>query len=693
MEEFCRICSRADDFRSFVLTTVSQATDVKIDDMLIYCTQLEISPNDGLPKRICADCLTVLNASYAFRKLCYRSDEEFRQLIKNSSPESEFEFIPAELDQKIEFEDHKSEPIQECRSEISIKDEVIELEDFCDTTVNASAIEDVVVPNETTIGDTLDAPSVHLNDTDNQPMETSPNPVYKYICKECDYTSLVHYNFRRHQKIQKHSAFDEVLTEKSAKNKQELKKEKSGGRQNIYKCVDCKFQTHCHLNFKRHQKVWKHSNVTTLDSVISEASPKKFDCPHCGQTRASYYSLKSHMKKTCVPLKESKQFEDEPEAQSDSSERDEQVEQAATEESYKKRSVSFPEAISTKSEVQPFMFKCEFCNYSSAKNGNLIKHHAAMCRDSTYLDETQTPDKFFGDNIKKIISDSSVIEELLNKTGQPLFPKKYIFANHDTTSTCMPPVKLINFVTEYENCLLVTMRGVRCCGCSIFFENSLTLAEHCKQAHPRWNTWLLKDGLSCDDCKIIFYRHDSQDYHNMVKKSDRLFVCTLCEKVIVSYTAWFSHYSKHAVENAMRWKQPEKNRYSCKTCGSLLLTESSLKMHRYNGCQEIQSKPIGDNKKRWLLPFQCDFCNYSCIRKFSLQQHHLLRCKHNIYVNENTIPNVMLEGNPKRIITELTEIMKLRFKSGECYLRSLYFQPTTKKSSTDRALHINPPQS
>ncbi|XP_065094037.1 zinc finger protein 236-like [Ochlerotatus camptorhynchus] len=98
MEVRCRICSRTEPFASVPLSSRPEASQETIFDMLAYCTQLEVSPDDSLPQRICSDCLRNLTGAFEFKRLCHQSDASFRQMLRQESRDGEPPPTPTKTD-------------------------------------------------------------------------------------------------------------------------------------------------------------------------------------------------------------------------------------------------------------------------------------------------------------------------------------------------------------------------------------------------------------------------------------------------------------------------------------------------------------------------------------------------------------------------------------------------------------------
>ncbi|XP_058824610.1 PR domain zinc finger protein 5-like [Topomyia yanbarensis] len=538
MDRYCRVCARFDDFRRFSIMTVSQISDVGIDDMLIYCTQLEVSSVDSLPQQICGDCLSALNSAFRFRKLCFHSDTIFRQMLKDTFPEpdTEIAFAPhATLNT-----DHLIIPDNSI-AEISIKQECLEQNEFFDSLVNTSDLNEFSIPYPL-----IDA------QTEAVLAKVSIAKLSKvYVCQDCNYSSTVRFNFHRHQKTRKHTGYRVLSTRrpdlephlKPKKRWNRKKKEPTETNLNKYTCEICGYQNANYFNFKRHQTTGK------------------------------------HLRKAILPNQETTLRE----------------------------------------------FICDFCNYMSSNKSDMLSHNE-KCTNSVYLDETIDPVLLFGFVATRVIDDAKEIEKLQIESGEPIFSTKYHLENHNTM-TNRPPVKLITSVTEFDHCYKLTMRGLRCCACSMFFENGPALNKHRQSAHPYGRVSDEADNL-CDKCYTPCYRQDSFMYHTQLKQSKSLLFCTICEVTIVSNTAWVNHcnsqHDRRTIHDSYE-RVITGSTFRCCSCYCLFPTQEALETHQ----TEVHFPALQTSIDS--LKHECDKCFRQYTTLEQLERHVHLRTSKTIY--------------------------------------------------------------
>ncbi|XP_065094044.1 uncharacterized protein LOC135714587 [Ochlerotatus camptorhynchus] len=324
MDDFCRICSRSDEFQKFELSTISQISNIRIDDMLVYCTQQQISTGDSLPQHICAECFTALNSAFVFRKLTYHSENGFRQMINRNltasvSMPSSIALVPI----PVEMTDH-------ILPDVAIKEE-LELGEPL-----AADIIPVVFTEALSLEENLNSTS-DRTDGITQPGKKRGKATRSfagpttYVCKDCGYTTQHCFNFKRHQQNQKHSAYSKIVTKrplhmikhlikpfikpkvtkppavKQKPKKPEKKTTRKGGRQRnpirtLYRCDDCGYQNYITFNFRRHQKNWNHTKVSTFHEPITSTQESMLKCRDCGDEFPSNAILKAHRRSECQTL-------------------------------------------------------------------------------------------------------------------------------------------------------------------------------------------------------------------------------------------------------------------------------------------------------------------------------------------------------------------------------------------------------
>ncbi|XP_012552847.2 zinc finger protein 729 [Bombyx mori] len=84
----CRLCLKLGDFYS--IFTMDNA--VQLAEMVMECARIKVYEGDGLPDKICSECIQKLSSAYIFKQQCERADQELR---RNYVPPPGFSVSPA----------------------------------------------------------------------------------------------------------------------------------------------------------------------------------------------------------------------------------------------------------------------------------------------------------------------------------------------------------------------------------------------------------------------------------------------------------------------------------------------------------------------------------------------------------------------------------------------------------------------
>ncbi|PZC77661.1 hypothetical protein B5X24_HaOG203105 [Helicoverpa armigera] len=71
----CRLCLKLGDFYS--IFTVDNA--LQLAEMAMECARVKIYDGDGLPDKVCSECIQKLSSAYIFKQQCERADQELRR--------------------------------------------------------------------------------------------------------------------------------------------------------------------------------------------------------------------------------------------------------------------------------------------------------------------------------------------------------------------------------------------------------------------------------------------------------------------------------------------------------------------------------------------------------------------------------------------------------------------------------------
>ncbi|XP_065094035.1 zinc finger protein 62-like [Ochlerotatus camptorhynchus] len=593
MDAYCRTCSGVGDTRVFNLSTVSQISSVRIEDMLIYCTQLEVTPEDNLPQQICFNCFMSLNSAFEFRKLCYKSDNAFRETLQTTL--QEMEIVP-----KLDV----NQITDQCPAGVMIKQECLELDEF-----TISIIGDIE-----NCSDSNDFPT-------HDQMQNEARK--KYSCEKCDFTTDSANIFKRH-KNRKHPVqirkTDNVGPD-SLKACSQVKRMRT-----IYKCGECFFQNYSVTKLRIHQASKGHTKLTTYRGVLPLRrfdERKAYTCPHCGARFGYKENVNKHIQVACrafhnnaLKIEESAIRNDQLASSIKTPDeikfrieyRCSKCKQSFVARSAYVRHKKQNECPSASSKKQDNLlpYRCDFCNYKSSRRLNLYRHQIARCKEGVYLDETLEPQNILGDTLTKVYSDSKAIEGLKLESGEPIFPTEYLTDEYDNIGTYRPPIKLIDSVEEFQYFLVIKMRGLRCCACSVFFLDKASLDEHRRTVHLSSVCKTFNETTQiCENCRLPFYRSDGFNYHRQLELINRLLFCTTCEVMVIGNTAWLAHCNTHHGKRNLDDSYEKVfigEKFRCCNCYVLKATLEALESHQMEEHFPERLKDQG------AVEYECDKC-------------------------------------------------------------------------------------
>ncbi|CAK1600282.1 unnamed protein product [Parnassius mnemosyne] len=84
----CRLCLKLGDFYSIF----TMDNNLQLAEMVMECARVKIYEGDGLPDKICSECIQKLSSAHIFKQQCERSDQELR---RNYVPPPGFSTAPS----------------------------------------------------------------------------------------------------------------------------------------------------------------------------------------------------------------------------------------------------------------------------------------------------------------------------------------------------------------------------------------------------------------------------------------------------------------------------------------------------------------------------------------------------------------------------------------------------------------------
>lgn len=129
----CRVCLRYDlETSQKCLSLFEEYNNSLIAEKIKYVANIEIKESDGLPDKICPDCLLQLETAIVFKQKCETSNKILRSIVQQSSKICRVTFrIPVKKEVNVVLEDksdeHSNSEIETTKLEIC-KEEIAEIE-------------------------------------------------------------------------------------------------------------------------------------------------------------------------------------------------------------------------------------------------------------------------------------------------------------------------------------------------------------------------------------------------------------------------------------------------------------------------------------------------------------------------------------------------------------------------------------
>uniref|UniRef100_A0A2A4IYZ4 Protein krueppel n=1 Tax=Heliothis virescens TaxID=7102 RepID=A0A2A4IYZ4_HELVI len=120
--DLCRCCLSANSEVSLL------DTEQNVTEKFLEVTTIEVKEDDGLPQKLCADCYSIMNSAYQFRKQCIKMDNELRLQLNAVLDISKSDNL-SKYDASGDDDDIGNDPIKQL--EAIIKQEPTDSDDDC----------------------------------------------------------------------------------------------------------------------------------------------------------------------------------------------------------------------------------------------------------------------------------------------------------------------------------------------------------------------------------------------------------------------------------------------------------------------------------------------------------------------------------------------------------------------------------
>ncbi|XP_055851801.1 zinc finger protein 483-like [Episyrphus balteatus] len=293
----CRICLQSSNSdMKYIFDASTTAGEVDVASKIIKCGGVPVEMLDGMPDRICNQCLLDLNIAFTFQNTCQESYYHMLKFIKTREQEHQ-KNVKIEESEEPEAEFIKVETIY--NDEVTFSPEAIDesetLDDSC-TLEDTVQCEDVEQLPDETVKDPIKTESSPANskkikkprkrskkEKTNEPRGRKPNPINKFICHICgniySVQSRLSQHIKRHTEQKEHEC--EICGKKFAAAAQIPRHMNTHTGNRPYKCKFCPSSFGDSSTRNKHQRI--HTNE------------RPFKCTECGKAFAYTNVLKVHM--------------------------------------------------------------------------------------------------------------------------------------------------------------------------------------------------------------------------------------------------------------------------------------------------------------------------------------------------------------------------------------------------------------
>ncbi|XP_053677687.1 zinc finger protein 850-like [Anopheles nili] len=173
------------------------------------------------------------------------------------------------------------------------------------------------------------------------------------------------------------------------------------------------------------------------------------------------------------------------------------------------------------------LFFCTVCNESFLNKESLCYHqtHNERHRELQIDKLHQAGIEMIGSTAFVELEQPDVVEQL-----EKLLAEKVTYRSKIVRCIPMPDARFITGETEYNNYIMLSVRGVCCCGCRKYFENLTELKLHSKMEHYLpFESSGQNCGQQCEICYATFDFERGLTLHKLIRRAKKhLFICKLC---------------------------------------------------------------------------------------------------------------------------------------------------------------------
>ncbi|XP_053608684.1 zinc finger protein 260-like [Plodia interpunctella] len=638
----CRVCMKQDcNLLSLFDHLFVDQQVVLLAEVLMNCTGIKVSQEDGLPQLICGDCAKTLETMCAFRFRALISESEFRKLVK-STPKNEG--IKSEMKQEDDDLGHMD----------------LLLEDLSEYTP-------------------VDLPK---QECESQSFDNSDSQAESYNCDQCSKKYATKNKFLKHVKSHENPMYCDIC-KKVFYSKRNLNKHMKKHSPQLFKCNFCHeqfsseaflFEHIVHHTDKANVKCPKCDIIFSTKRIFAAHLRKKHEaiekvskgakCAVCQKYFTSKYRLKKHM-----TVHSEEQHHMCEKHSDDCSQGNQLLQNFNWNEGIKNEYDIYLNVDDHK--VQDNLskkIKCDICTKEFSTQSH-FKRHMKMHSDEkqSYGRENQQQNMNNCDDIKDECEVHDTCDDVSKKIKCDICAKEFV-----TKSLLNRHMKLHSEERPYEctKCsksysrqdqLLQHMKwhdGIKpyiCSYCSKAFNQLCSLKDHIR-THTGETPYL------CSECGKSFTNSSNLRQHLMRHSGLKPFTCNLCPKSFTTKGQMTAHMTTHTGAHP----------YKCEECGSSFTKANSLKKHKLIhlgvkpfACETCNMRfSCKEHLKRHNRihtgekPYKCKFCERAFTQSNDLAKHIRTHVGQNIY--QCTVCNMRF-----RLISELKQHYPTHYVNGD----------------------------
>ncbi|XP_047536063.1 zinc finger protein 729-like [Vanessa atalanta] len=300
----CRLCLKLGDFYSIF----TMDNNLQLAEMVMECARVKIYDGDGLPDKICSECIQKLSSAHIFKQQCERSDQELRRNYvpppgfssptppNRQSSDSAFS-SQTEVSKPSSTFENKVTPVSRSRkrSGDSIDDASISSRSHDYRPGSSKRVDELRMSQKKPRLSMNSDSDYDDNSASFYSAETDSDEPLLHKCKQCGKAFRTHISLSAHMKCHKRK---NVLKNLSFESPKEIKD--ATDEEDKLSCDKCGKQFKLKIMLKRHHDICGKSPrkelMVSLEPIDAVQQVAKIDCQMCTTKFKTIENLEKHMR-------------------------------------------------------------------------------------------------------------------------------------------------------------------------------------------------------------------------------------------------------------------------------------------------------------------------------------------------------------------------------------------------------------